>query len=92
MFDVAEQATGLFHIPRIETLSVSCFAPSTSVWKGTAPFAPTLKELRLKNGCLNERMLAVILKVGSSGSLLLPFRTEFWDVLQAENVLRFLDH
>jgi len=62
MFDIAEQATGLFHIPRIETLSISCFAPSASVWQGCIPCAPTLKKLRLKHGCLNERMLAVILK------------------------------
>ena len=57
MFDIAEPTPGLFHIPRIESLSIPCFAPSRSLWRGWNPFASSLKKLCLKHGNLLEHVL-----------------------------------
>jgi hypothetical protein len=61
MFDIAEHAPGLFHIPRVESLSIHCFAPSGSLWRGWKPFASSLKILSLKHGNLKEYHLKTIL-------------------------------
>jgi len=54
MFDIAAQLSGLLSIPRVESLSIPCFAPSPYLWRNYKPYAWHLKQLRLKHGSLRE--------------------------------------
>lgn len=62
-YDIAEQAPALFNIPKLESLSMVCFAPSNSLWKGFNPLASSLTELSLSCGEMTEHHLRGILRV-----------------------------
>ncbi|KAF4628787.1 hypothetical protein G7Y89_g9361 [Cudoniella acicularis] len=56
-FDIDHQMKALMSLPRLEKLSVNCFAPDTIFWPSTLPLAHGLKTLYLNYSDLNEETL-----------------------------------